>query len=64
VRIEAPTEGVMGQIVGSSIELSNVELTQEFTDLIIIQRGFQASSQVLTVTNEMIQQLLDAGQTA
>ncbi|MCP4469632.1 MAG: flagellar basal-body rod protein FlgF [Gammaproteobacteria bacterium] len=51
--------GVMGEIVSNSIEISNVELSQEFTDLIIVQRGFQASSQVVSVANEMIQQLLD-----
>lgn len=61
VTVDAPGQGVMGEIVGSSIEISNVELTQEFTDLIIMQRGYQASSQVVTVANEMIQQLLDAG---
>ena len=61
VTISAPSEGIMGDIVGSSVEISNIELTQEFTELIILQRGYQASSQVVTVANEMIQQLLDAG---
>lgn len=61
--IAAPTENGMGSIVGSNIELSNVELTQEFTDLIIVQRGFQASSQIVSITNEMLQQLLDMGRT-
>jgi len=51
--------GPFGTIAGGSIELSNVDLTDQFTALIIVQRGFQASSQVLTVANEMIQQLLD-----
>lgn len=54
-------EGVLGDIVGGSIEISNVELTQEFTDLIIIQRGFQASSQIMTTANEMIEELINAG---
>jgi flagellar hook protein FlgE len=61
VTISAPKESVMGKIVGGNVEISNVDLTREFTDLIIVQRGFQASSQVLTVTNEMMQQLLDTG---
>jgi flagellar hook protein FlgE len=60
-QIAAPGDSVMGDIVGGSVEISNVELTQEFTELIIVQRGYQASSQVVTVANEMIQQLLDAG---
>ncbi|HHJ13932.1 MAG TPA: flagellar hook-basal body complex protein [Gammaproteobacteria bacterium] len=59
--IDAPGQGVMGELVGGSIELSNVDLTLEFTDLIIMQRGFQGSSQILTVANEMMQQLLDIG---
>lgn len=46
-----------GFIEAGSIELSNVELSREFADIIIAQRGFQASSQVLNVTNEMIQEL-------
>ena len=53
----AQTEG-RGRIVGSKVEMSNVDLTQQFSDLIIIQRGFQASSQMTSVANEMIQQLL------
>ncbi|HJT42303.1 MAG TPA: flagellar hook-basal body complex protein [Rhizomicrobium sp.] len=50
------SEGV-GTIKGKSIEASNVDLSRQFGSLIIIQRGFQACSQVLSVTNDMIQQL-------
>ena len=50
----------IGELKSKSIELSNVELTEQFTDMVIIQRGYQASSQVLTATNEMIQQLIEA----
>ncbi len=57
--IDLPMQGVMGEIVEKSLELSNVDLTLEFTDLIIMQRGFQGSSQILTTVNEMMQQLLD-----
>jgi flagellar hook protein FlgE len=48
----------LGRIVGGRLEMSNVELTQQFTDLIIMQRGYQASSQISSVTNELIQTLL------
>ena len=54
-------EGTMGRMLAGRVELSNVELTEQFTDLIILQRGYQASSQVTSVANEMIQQLLDVG---
>lgn len=53
-------EGVMGDLVGRSVEISNVDLSQEFTDLVIVQRGYQVSSQVVSIANEMIQQLLDS----
>lgn len=49
----------VGKIAAKQVELSNVDLTQQFTDIVVIQRGFQASSQVLSVANEMAQQLLD-----
>lgn len=52
-------EGVFGSIVAGRIEISNVDLAQEFSDLIISQRGYQASSQVIGAANEMIQQLFD-----
>jgi flagellar hook protein FlgE len=47
----------IGQVVGAQSEASNVDLSQEFGDLILVQRGYQASSQVVSVSNDMIQQL-------
>jgi flagellar hook protein FlgE len=47
----------MGTLVSKQIEASNVDLSQQFGDLILIQRGFQASSQVVSISNDMIQQL-------
>lgn len=52
-----PGETGMGSLKTSGVELSNVDLAQEFSELIIVQRGYQASSQVITAANEMIQQL-------
>lgn len=46
-----------GNVLSRRIEASNVDLSREFGDLILIQRGFQASSQIVSVTNDMIQQL-------
>jgi len=48
-----------GKVTGGKVELSNVELTEQFTNMIVLQRGYQASSQIISITNEMIQQLLD-----
>ena len=50
---------VMGTITSNEVEMSNVDLTQQFTDLVIIQRGYQSSSEVISVANQMIQQLVD-----
>lgn len=55
-----PNQSGFGELKGSSLELSNVELSREFADIIIIQRGYQASSQVMNVTNEMVKQLYDS----
>jgi len=47
-----------GQIRSGVVEVSNVDLSQQFSDLVIMQRGFQASSQVLSTANEMLAELL------
>lgn len=46
-----------GSIKSGVVEISNVDLSQEFSDLVIMQRGYQASSQVVSTANEMLQQL-------
>lgn len=46
-----------GELASGVIEASNVDLSTEFGRLILIQRGFQASSQVISTANEMIMQL-------
>lgn len=47
----------VGSILSRRLEASNVDLGAQFGELILIQRGFQASSQIISVTNDMIQQL-------
>ena len=46
-----------GAIKSGMVEISNVDLSQEFSDLVIMQRGYQASSQIITTANEMLQEL-------
>ncbi|MFA6114577.1 MAG: flagellar basal-body rod protein FlgF [Sphingomonas sp.] len=53
----ASTDPRVGLVKSRTLEASNVDLSREFGDLILIQRGFQASSQIISVTNDMIQQL-------
>jgi flagellar hook protein FlgE len=50
-------EGGFGAIRSGMVELSNVDLSQEFSDLVIMQRGYQASSQVISTANDMLQEL-------
>lgn len=57
IRLLGSGEDGIGTLVSRQIEASNVDLAQQFGDLILVQRGFQASSQVISVSNDMIQQL-------
>jgi flagellar hook protein FlgE len=57
VQLLSSTDPRVGSVVSRRLEASNVDLSQEFGELILIQRGFQASSQIVSVANDMIQQL-------
>ncbi|GEB44483.1 flagellar hook protein FlgE [Microbacterium sp. AG157] len=46
-----------GKLVSGSLEMSNVDLSQEFTNLIVAQRGFQASARIITTSDEVLQEL-------
>lgn len=48
-----------GAIKNSSLEMSNVDLAQEFSDMIVTQRGFQASSRMITVSDTMLEELIN-----
>jgi flagellar hook protein FlgE len=55
--IVGSTDPRVGRVFGNRLEASNVDLSNQFGSLILIQRGFQASSQIISVSNDMIQQL-------
>lgn len=57
IRLLGSGQDGVGTLVPRQIEASNVDLSQQFGDLILVQRGFQASSQVISISNDMIQQL-------
>ena len=46
-----------GRITTGTLEMSNVDLANEFTNMITAQRGFQANSKVITTSDEMLQEL-------
>lgn len=50
--------GTHGSISGSTLELSNVELTEQFVKLITTQRGFQANTKVVTTGDEMLETVI------
>ena len=51
--------GGRGNITPGALEMSNVDLSQEFTDMITTQRGFQANSRIITTSDEMLQELVN-----
>jgi flagellar hook protein FlgE len=53
---QASTGGV-GQVISGELEMSNVDLAQEFTNMITAQRGYDANAQVISVANQMLQSL-------
>lgn len=48
-----------GSINPGSLEMSNVDLSQEFTDMIVTQRGFQANARVITTSDQLLEELVN-----
>jgi len=48
-----------GKIDGGGLEMSNVDLADQFTDMIVTQRGFQANSRIITVSDTMLEELVN-----
>lgn len=56
---QQPGSGSAGTVVSGALEMSNVDLGQEMTNMIVAQRGFEANSRVITVTDSFLQTLVD-----
>lgn len=54
-----PGNGVAGKVNPGTLEMSNVDLASEFTDMIVTQRGFQANSRIITTTDSMLEELVN-----
>jgi flagellar hook protein FlgE len=54
-----PDGSTFGQTIGGTLEMSNVDLASEFTNMIVAQRGFQANSRVISTADEMLQDLVN-----
>ncbi|MCU1543762.1 MAG: flagellar hook protein [Microbacteriaceae bacterium] len=57
VQIGAPGADGFGSLTSGALEMSNVDLSQEFTNLIVAQRGFQANARIITTSDEVLQEL-------
>lgn len=55
----APGSNGLGNLVTGSLEMSNVDLASQLTDLITAQRGFEANAQTITTSNEILQDLVN-----
>lgn len=56
--VGVPGTGGRGTLIGSALEQSNVDMATEFTNMILSQRGYQASSKSITVADELLQDTL------
>jgi flagellar hook protein FlgE len=48
-----------GAIIAGQLEMSNVDLTSEFTEMIVAQRGFQANSRIISTSDEVLQEVVN-----
>jgi flagellar hook protein FlgE len=55
--VGVPGQGGAGALTAGQLEMSNVDLSQEFTNLIVAQRGFQANARIITTSDEVLQEL-------
>jgi flagellar hook protein FlgE len=57
--IGTPGANGTGTIVAGTLEMSNVDLAEEFTEMIVAQRGFQANTRIITTSDEILQELVN-----
>ncbi len=56
--VSTPDSQGKGKVIAGVLEMSNVDLAEEFTNMIVTQRGFQANSRIITTSDQMLQELL------
>ncbi|CAM3703408.1 flagellar basal body rod protein FlgG [Mesobacillus zeae] len=54
-----PGQSGAGTLVSGQLEMSNVDLSEEFTEMIVAQRGFQANTRIITTSDEILQELVN-----
>ncbi|KAA1417699.1 flagellar hook-basal body complex protein [Nocardioides humilatus] len=58
-QLGVPGEGQRGELMAGALEMSNVDLSAEFTNLILAQRGFQANARVITTSDQVLDELVN-----
>ncbi len=58
ISIGAPDTGGRGKVVAQALELSNVDLTEAFVDMISTQRAFQASTRVISAADKLLEEVM------
>lgn len=53
------SNAILGQFLSGYLEMPNVDLAKEFSEMITTERGFQANTKIITVTDEMLQELVN-----
>ena len=56
---QVATVAGIGSVNSGFLEMSNVDLSEEFTEMIVAQRGFQANSRIITTSDEILQELVN-----
>ncbi|MFN3480622.1 MAG: flagellar hook-basal body complex protein, partial [Thermodesulfovibrionales bacterium] len=54
-----PETSGLGRVLSHTLELSNVDLAEEFVKMISAQRGFQANSRIITTTDDLLQEMIN-----
>ncbi|GAB4374033.1 MAG: flagellar hook protein FlgE [Bryobacter sp.] len=57
--VGVPNTGGRGTIIGGAVEASTVDIAREFTNLIVLQRGYQANTRVITTVDEISQETIN-----
>jgi flagellar hook protein FlgE len=57
--IDEPGSAIQSKVMSGVLEQSNVDLAEEFTRMIIAQRGFQANARIITASDEFLQEIVN-----
>ncbi|MFC3882567.1 flagellar basal body rod protein FlgG [Bacillus songklensis] len=57
--LDIPGSDGAGSIVAGTLEMSNVDLSEEFTEMIVAQRGFQANTRIITTSDQILEELVN-----